>query len=82
MELLKKIFGLQTLSLLVIAAWVVPALLTVYVEPDEIGVRRSMVSGIENEDFGQGRHFDLGFLHSWYRLPRPPIPGVHRHELA
>ncbi|MSQ81845.1 MAG: hypothetical protein EXR77_02885 [Myxococcales bacterium] len=65
-----RLFNLQTLSLLLIASWALPAMLTTYIYPDEIGVRRSLTSGIDDEDFGQGRHFDFAFMHSWYRLPR------------
>lgn len=68
--MLARILNLQTISLAIIAAWLVPALLTTYIHPDEIGVRRSLTSGIDSEDFGQGRHFDLALVHSWYRLPR------------
>ncbi len=65
-----KLLSIQFLSILILAVWAVPAVSTVYIAPDEIGVRRSMFSGIEDEDFPQGRHVDLGFLHSWYRMPR------------
>jgi len=61
---------LNIAAVVAILAWLAPALLTTYIQPDEIGVRRSLTSGIDDEDFGQGRHFDLAFLHSWYRLPR------------
>lgn len=68
--MIRRIFNLQTLSLLVIGLWLIPAFLTTYIYPDEIGVRRSLTSGIEDQDFGQGRHFDIALMHSWYRLPR------------
>ena len=66
----RKWLNLQTLSLLVIGAWIAPSMCTTYIEPDQIGVRRSLNSGIEDEDFEQGHHIGLPLLHSWYRLKR------------
>ena len=65
-----RLFGFQGLSLLVILIWALPNSCTTYVYPDEIGVRRSLTAGIEDEDFHQGRHLDLPLVHRWYRLPR------------
>ncbi len=67
---MKRLFGLQGLSLLIILVWALPNACTTYIYPDEIGVRRSLTGGIEQEDFHQGRHFDIPLLHTWYRLPR------------
>lgn len=66
----RRFLNLQSLSLLVIAAWIAPSTCSTYIEPDEIGVRRSLSSGIEDEDFEQGHHFGLPLMHSWYRLKR------------
>lgn len=68
--MMRHLFGLQGLSLFVILAWLLPNVLTTYVPPDEIGVRRSLFGGIEEADFGQGRWLDVPMVHSWYRLPR------------
>lgn len=67
---MSRIIGLQTLSAALIALYFLPNLVTTYVHPDEIGVRRSLFGGIEEIDFGQGRWLDLPLVHSWYRLPR------------
>ena len=67
---MNRLFGLQGLSLLVILAWLLPNTATTYVEADEIGVRRSLFGGIEEQDFHQGRWLDVPLVHSWYRLPR------------
>ena len=44
-------------------------LTTTNIAPDEIGVRRSVTSGVEAEDLLQGRHLDLPFFHTMYRQP-------------
>lgn len=56
-------------SLFVIVAAVLMTGLTTYIAPDEIGVRRNVGSGTETTDFTQGRHWDVPFVHNWYRLP-------------
>ncbi len=58
------------LSLAVILLQLGPGLFTTYIYPDEIGVRRSVFGGIQDEDFTQGRRLSLPLLHRWYRLPR------------
>ena len=60
---------INVISIVVLIGFLVPAFMTTYIRPDQIGVRRSLSSGIENEDFGQGRHFDVPLVHSWYHLP-------------
>ncbi len=67
---LSGLFGVQGISLMIILIWALPNSCTTYIYPDEIGVRRSLSGGIENEDFHQGRHLDLPLYHMWYRLPR------------
>ncbi|MCB9740145.1 MAG: hypothetical protein H6747_12840 [Deltaproteobacteria bacterium] len=67
---MKRLLGLQGFSLLIILGWMLPNLATTYVYPDEIGVRRSLFGGIEEQDFQQGRWLDVPMVHSWYRLPR------------
>jgi regulator of protease activity HflC (stomatin/prohibitin superfamily) len=62
--------NLQWISALIIGSWLLPSMCTTYVQPDEIGVRRSLNSGVEDDDFEQGHHLGLPLLHSWYRLRR------------
>lgn len=58
------------LSVIVVLSWFFPAACTTYVEPDEIGVRRSLLGGILPEDMGQGHCIDVPLYHTMYRLPR------------
>ena len=46
-----------------LALWIVPALFTAVVAPNEIGVRTSAVSGVLDDDLAPGWHWR--------------IPGVH-----
>lgn len=66
---MKKVFNLQFLALLVILAWFLPNVASTYIEPDEIGVRRSLFSGVEAGDLGQGRAVAIPMIHTIYRLP-------------
>ncbi len=61
---------IQAASVLFILGIMVPVCSTSVVNPDEIGVRRSLVGGVTQEDFGQGRVFDMPAYHHVYRLPR------------
>lgn len=61
---------IQVISGLIVAAWALPAICTTYIEPDEIGVRRSVFGGVDKEDFGQGRALALPIIHSWYSIPK------------
>ncbi|MCO4772643.1 MAG: SPFH domain-containing protein [Deltaproteobacteria bacterium] len=56
-------------AIAVILGWLIPNLATTYIEPDEIGVRRSLLSGVAHKDLAQGRAFSVPFLHTIYRLP-------------
>jgi regulator of protease activity HflC (stomatin/prohibitin superfamily) len=56
-------------AIAVILGWLLPNIATTYIEPDEIGVRRSLVGGVVHKDLGQGRALDVPFLHTIYRLP-------------
>lgn len=62
--------ALQLLSLLVILTWLMPKACLERIDPDTIGVRRSLTGGIAEEDFGVGYHLSIPFLHRWYTLPR------------
>jgi len=56
-------------ALAVILGWLLPNIATTYIEPDEIGVRRSLIGGVDHKDLGQGRAVSVPFLHTIYRLP-------------
>ena len=68
--MIRSLFGLQGASLVIILMWALPNACSTYIDPDMIGVRRSLTAGIEEVDFKQGRHVDLPLIHTWYRLPR------------
>jgi hypothetical protein len=61
---------LKFLSLLFVIAWILPTACTTYVQPDEIGVRRSILGGVLGEDLGQGHRVDIPLYHTMYRLPQ------------
>lgn len=67
--MLRKFMNLQVLAIAVILAWFLPNVASDYIQPDEIGVRRSLFSGVENQDLGQGRALVVPFIHTMYRLP-------------
>lgn len=69
---------LNVLGGLIVVAWLIPSCLFVTIGPSEIGVRKSLVSGVAKEDFGLGYHLDLPLVHSWYRLPR----SIHYLDLT
>ncbi len=62
--------AIQILSLVVLAMWLVPRGCLEQIEPNEIGVRRSLTGGVDSEDFGTGYHISLPFWHRWYKLQR------------
>jgi regulator of protease activity HflC (stomatin/prohibitin superfamily) len=66
---MKKLLNFQVLAVLVILAWFLPNVASTYIEPDEIGVRRSLLSGVEAGDLQQGRAVALPMFHTIYRLP-------------
>jgi regulator of protease activity HflC (stomatin/prohibitin superfamily) len=66
---MKKILNLQVLALLVILAWFLPNVASTYIQPDEIGVRRSLLSGVADKDLDQGRALAIPMIHTIYRLP-------------
>lgn len=67
--MLKRLSIIQVLSILVIVAWILPKFAYTYIEPDEIGVRRSLLGGVSEKDLHQGRAVSVPFLHTIYRLP-------------
>jgi hypothetical protein len=52
-----------------IALWIVPAMFTAGIAPNEIGVRTSAVSGVLAEDLAPGWHWRLPGIHKLLRLP-------------
>ncbi|HEY0990226.1 MAG TPA: SPFH domain-containing protein [Kofleriaceae bacterium] len=52
-----------------LALWIVPALFTAEVAPNEIGVRTSAVSGVLAEDLAPGWHWRLPGVHKLLQLP-------------
>ncbi len=49
--------------------WIVPAVFVARVEPSEIGVRTSAVSGVLDEDLGPGWHWRVPGVHKLIPLP-------------
>jgi regulator of protease activity HflC (stomatin/prohibitin superfamily) len=60
----------NALSVLVLVLWFLPKACLEPINPHEIGVRRSLTGGIDEEDFGTGYHVSLPFWHRWYKLQR------------
>jgi hypothetical protein len=63
---------IMTAKIVVIAAivlWIVPAVLTATVAPNEIGVRTSAASGVLAEDLSPGWHLRLPGVHKMILLP-------------
>ena len=52
-----------------LALWIVPALFTAEIAPNEIGVRTSAVSGVLGEDLAPGWHWRLPGVHKLLQLP-------------
>jgi hypothetical protein len=65
--------GLVKLSkivvVIILAAWILPMLFTLRVEPSEIGVRQSATSGVLEEDLGPGWHWRVPGVHKLIVLP-------------
>ncbi|HEY0251858.1 MAG TPA: SPFH domain-containing protein, partial [Kofleriaceae bacterium] len=53
----------------VLVLWIIPAMCTAGVGPNEIGVRQSATSGVLDEDLGPGWHMRLPGVHKMIRLP-------------
>jgi len=65
---MRRFLNLQTVSAVVLAAWLLPNAFTTYIQPDELGVRRSLLGGVAAKDLTPGRAIEVPFLHSTYRL--------------
>lgn len=59
---------LNVVAAVVLVIWISPRACLERVETYEIGVRRSLEGGVNQEDFGLGYHVSLPFWHSWYKL--------------
>lgn len=57
-------------SIVVIVLWLGPKACFATIEPDEIGVRQSNVSGVNPEDLGPGWALRVPAIHTMIRLPR------------
>lgn len=70
--------AIQITSAVVLLSWLFLVFATTYIEPDEIGVRRSVLGGVVPEDLTQGHNIELPLFHTTYRLPR----NLHYLEFA
>ncbi len=61
---------IKTVCVSFLVLWLLPKFAVVHIEPWEIGVRRSLTGGIDEEDFGLGYHLSIPLQHSYYRLPK------------
>lgn len=67
MKSLVRYAKVVVIALLVL--WIVPAMCTAGVGPNEIGIRQSATSGVLDEDLGPGWHIRMPGLHKLIRLP-------------
>ena len=56
--------------IIILVLWLGPKACFATIEPDEIGVRQSNVSGVAKEDLGPGWALRIPGMHKMYRLPR------------
>lgn len=68
MKGLAKIARLYCIVVLVL--WIGPKACLATIEPDEIGVRQSNISGVDDEDLGPGWALRIPGVHRMIRLPR------------
>ena len=52
-----------------LALWIIPAIFTSTIGPNEIGVRQSATSGVLDEDLGPGWHMRIPGVHKIIRVP-------------
>lgn len=52
-----------------IVLWLIPAIFTATVGPNEIGVRQSALSGVLDEDLGPGWHMSVPGVHKLIKVP-------------
>jgi len=56
--------------IIVLGLWLLPKCTLTRIEPDEIGVKRSMTSGVIEKDYDFGYQLSLPLFHRFERLPR------------
>ncbi len=59
----------KVLVLTALFLWIVPAIFTTTIGPNEIGVRQSATSGVLDEDLGPGWHMRIPGVHKIIRVP-------------
>lgn len=59
----------RVVVVLALVLWLVPAVFTAGVGPNEIGVRQSAASGVYHDDLGPGWHMRVPGMHKMIRLP-------------
>jgi hypothetical protein len=59
----------KVLVLTALALWIIPAIFTATIGPNEIGVRQSATSGVLDEDLGPGWHMRVPGMHKIIRVP-------------
>jgi regulator of protease activity HflC (stomatin/prohibitin superfamily) len=59
---------LNIASIVIISLWMLPKMCLEQIDPDKIGVRKSVDGGVAEEDFLPGWHLSLPLVHSWYEL--------------
>ena len=69
---------IQIACAVILALAFLPRIFTSQVLPEQIGIRQSLTEGVNAEDFGPGRVFDLGFMHTMHTLPA----GLHIQEFT
>ena len=67
MSRLAKIAKVAVIGALIL--WIVPAVFTARVQPNEIGIRQSAMSGVLAEDLGPGWHWRIPGIHKLIVLP-------------
>jgi len=60
----------MAICILFLALWIIPVACMVKVRPDEIGVRQSNLSGVQDEDLAPGWHWRIPGIHKVHRMPR------------
>ncbi len=60
----------MAICLICLALWIFPVACMIRVDPDEIGVRQSNVSGVYKEDLAPGWHWRIPGIHKVHKMPR------------
>ncbi|MBL8786554.1 MAG: hypothetical protein JNJ59_16745 [Deltaproteobacteria bacterium] len=59
---------LNIVSAVIVCLWLMPKTCLEQIDPDKIGVRKSIEGGVSEGDYLPGWHLSLPFVHSWYQL--------------